>query len=413
VSSILEVFAIQFETNAKEAKQEVDEFGGELDELEGRIDDSTEASNKLGESFFSTGKLGRQALGVAATLGAAFAAMAGQAANQLAAGRVSQFLSQDIESFHAMGEALKDLTGDAKDYENSLLAIRGKLQDIQMGDKSSQEAFLKLGVKVIDPLTGRVRNPDDVFRDLFNRVNASDNKQLGMTFGMEAGLTQATVNAAQFNRMSDLDEIATKKQGLYNITDADVENGRKLAVASNDAMLSVSKIIQMFTREFGPEMTGLLNGFTSIIQDNIKLISQLAKQMHDLLDEGQTGAQIIAGTIESEGLIGAASSAISSPITALSAVGDEVRYQRMLEASDAAYAKFLTSQNLPANSSSFSSQKHQDAFQAKIEQVVNVNINGNGTATKKQLTDGAQNAAKIFGIELDKLGAQYSTNTEK
>lgn len=413
MASILEVFAIQFETNAKEAKQEVDEFGGELDELEGRIDDSTEASNKLGESFFSTGKLGRQALGVAATLGAAFAAMAGQAANQLAAGRVSQFLSQDIESFHAMGEALKDLTGDAKDYENSLLAIRGKLQDIQMGDKSSQEAFLKLGVKVIDPLTGRVRNPDEVFRDLFNRVNASDNKQLGMTFGMEAGLTQGTANAAQFNRMSDLDEIATRKQGLYNITDADVENGRKLAVASNDAMLSVSKIIQMFTREFGPEMAGLLNGFSSIIQDNIKLVAQLAKMTHNLLDEGQTGADIVARTIENEGVLGAAGSALMSPITALSGVGDNVRYDRLNKASDAAYAKFLSSQNVPVNSASFLAGGNQEAAQTRIDAPISITIQGDGTASQKQMSESARVFSDFLGVEMRKLGAQYSTETEK
>ena len=413
MSSILEVFAIQFETNAAKASQEVDEFGKSLDDVEERIDDSSEASDRLGESFFATGKLGRQALGVAATLGATFITLATQAANQLQLGRTAQFLAQDVESFHAMGEALKDLTGDAKDYENSLLNIRDRLQAIQMGDKGAQEAFLRLGIRVIDPATGQVRKPDEVFRDLFDRINASDNTQLAMTFGMEAGLTQATVNAAQRASMVDLDEIAERKRELYNITPADVENARKLAQASNDALLTISEIIQQFTREFGPEMTKFLTAFTSIMQDNMKLVNQVAKEMRSILNRGQSGADVAFREIEEEGFFGAAGNFLLSPIAALSAEGDKIRYERLNEEADAAFAKFLSAQNLPVNSSSFQSELYRSAVEATIEAPITIYINGDGTATNRQISESARGMSEALNIQIENLGAEFSTNTDK
>ena len=404
--SILEVFGILFTSNADELKKGTKEAEGAVNDLEETLDTSKEASDDLGDSILFTAENARELMALAVTLGSVFATMASQASDQLAEGRLAEFLDQDIEGFHAMGAAIKEVTGDANAYANSLMDMRAKMMAAQMGDSGAQLAFLKLGIQIIDPKTGRMIDPADAYKAVWERMGESNYRSLVMQFGLEAGFDPMTATAATRVSFSELEAIAAKKAEIYTVTDSDVERSRQLAVAAGDAEDAFSAIVDTMSGELVPLLTKFLGDLTTTIIQNMDYIQKMSAKAAEFYN-ATVGA--VTDTLEdpagtAKGFAGGVGEVLNAPVALGVAFFRQMYYDAIIENQNRAFSHPMNNANLTPGAGTGN---------RTLEAPITINMHITGNPDKRQLTEFAKVVYDILGVETDKLGAEFSSEVAK
>lgn len=233
--SLLNTFAILFETDAKEAKEDIEQLSDVLEETEGSakgagagLDDVSDAADN---NSFAIGGLTKSLAGLAIAYVSFEAIATGVMENALAIdkiGKFSQVLGENIVDIDAWGEAVARNGGSADAFRGSVESLNTRLADIKItGGGEIVKTLAMMGVNATTA-GGQVKSAFDVLpqlADSFQRMSASQS----FSFGRKLGLDQGTILLLQQGRNA-VDELVERQKMLGGVT----EEGYKTAALFND-----------------------------------------------------------------------------------------------------------------------------------------------------------------------------------
>lgn len=233
--SLLNTFAILFETDAKEAKEDIEQLSDVLEETEGSakgagagLDDVSDAADN---NSFAIGGLTKSLAGLAIAYVSFEAIATGVMENALAIdkiGKFSQVLGENIVEIDAWGEAVARSGGSADAFRGSVESLNTRLADIKItGGGEIVKTLAMMGVNATTA-GGQVKSAFDVLpqlADSFQRMSASQS----FSFGRKLGLDQGTILLLQQGRQA-VDELVERQKMLGGVT----EDGYKKAALFND-----------------------------------------------------------------------------------------------------------------------------------------------------------------------------------
>lgn len=262
--SLLNTFAILFETDAKKAKEDVEGLDGALGDLEegaegaaGGLDDVSQSAD---QGSVSIGGL----TGTILKLGAAYVSLdflaSGVLENAMAidvVGKFSQTLGENIVEIDAWGEAVARNGGSADAFRGSVESLNTSLADIKLtGGGDVVNTLAMLGVTATSA-GGQIKSAFDVLPELadsFQRLSASES----YAFGKKLGLDQGTILLLQQGRQA-VDELVERQKLLGGVT----EEGYEIAALFNDQWDDTKRI---FGGVFMSANTMLLPVLTDILK---------------------------------------------------------------------------------------------------------------------------------------------------
>lgn len=134
--SLIDVFGILFQSNAKEVKKDTQEAGKAVDELENRISDSNKATNQLGDSFKKMITAGVSALGTFATFNALKNSVLQTAATNAELERQSRLTGESAANLAAWDAAVEQAGGKAGEFTTWLAATNDQFVKMGMGNRT-------------------------------------------------------------------------------------------------------------------------------------------------------------------------------------------------------------------------------------------------------------------------------------
>ncbi len=273
MASLLETFAILFESNADEVKAGAEEAGGATDQLEGRILDTSKSSEQLGESFLDLVGSAKNAIANIVSVGAVALGVMSTAQQTDALGKFSQALGLNMEEIGAWSEAVIRSGGSAESFQASVKSLTGQLTDFVLtGGGPAMEVLSRLGISAFNA-SGKVKTAFELLPDLaetFERMSKAES----FAFGQKLGLDQGTIALLQQGR-EGVNQLVARQRELGVATRDDAE----AAAEFNDAWADLKQVFTNVFVSLGgsvlPVLTTVLakvREFTAFLSDNKPLV---------------------------------------------------------------------------------------------------------------------------------------------
>ncbi|CAH7182712.1 hypothetical protein VCHA50P417_20493 [Vibrio chagasii] len=281
--SILSTFTLLFDTDAKEASKDVDDFTDSTSKSEDASKKSAEQSRKeKGEReglrketdslVRSVGELIGSYIGLRTIISGVLSSAA--SANQL--DNLSSAFGLNASEMDRWGKVAKRAGGSASAFQNSMTGLQKNLTQIDMPDGNSSflEAMSKAGV------IGNYRNPDGSIKDAFEflpalieRFSELENAE-AMNFGVALGIDEQSM-AVLLKGADELARHGKEADKSYSASDSD----RKAYQDFSEKMVDVSESFDgVMTRLGGQvlptvslvlgEIADILNGLAMTTSDN-------------------------------------------------------------------------------------------------------------------------------------------------
>lgn len=133
------------------------------------------------------------------------------------------------KELHAWQGAAEMAGGSAQGMSSYMKTLSGDMQSlIMMGDTSVLPYFNALGVSMLDS-QGKARKLDDVMLDLADRFSSMDRQQ-AYTLAQQMGIDDGTFSTLSRGRI-EMERMLAIQRDMYQSTEADIENSRKLSEA--------------------------------------------------------------------------------------------------------------------------------------------------------------------------------------
>lgn len=271
--SILEVFSILFESDAKDVKKGAEDAQAATDNLEDKIQETDASTEKLGESFVDLAGSAKTALVGLVGVGAITAGLLNFATQADELGKFSQALGLNVGEVDAWSEAVVRFGGTSQSLQGSISSLTGQLTDFALtGGGAAGEVFARLGIQAFDS-AGNIKSAFDVLPEIaeaFEGLTAAE----AVGFGQKLGLDQGTILLLQQGRR-EVDEIIRRQKSLGVTT----EENAAVAADFNDAWADFSQRTSNQFRRFAsvvlPIFTRLLNGvddFVDFLKENRTIV---------------------------------------------------------------------------------------------------------------------------------------------
>jgi hypothetical protein len=263
--SLLDTFALIFETDADDAADDVDRLSGSLDDASTSGDKTSKSLNKLSsESKQSSAMLG----GLAKSLGTVIAAYVSLHAFTQAAtatdtvGKFTETLGLNIEEIDAWGAAVERNGGSADSFRGAVDALNTALGDVALGGGGDiADTLGRLGVSALDS-TGRIKQVTQILPELADAFQ-NITKRESVAFGRKLGLDQGTILLLQQGRNA-VQGLVEQQRQLGGRT----EEGYKAAAEFNDEIGNTQRIFvgmsDSMNQKVLPVLSKLLRGFQDI-----------------------------------------------------------------------------------------------------------------------------------------------------
>ncbi len=258
--SILSTFGILFQTDAKDAKKEVDDLGDSLDNLEktaedvtGAVDEMDGAVSQSAEGFLGLADgVGTAAAGLVVLTGL-LAGLTTQAMSTDEIGKFSETLGLSIEDVGAWGEAVKRSGGDANAFRGTIASLTDKLTDMDLtGGGEGAEVLARLGINARDA-GGKIKDAFSILPEIADSFqNLSKAESVG--FGRKLGLDQGTILLLQQGRVA-VEDLVNRQKQLGVATEEDYLAAAKF----NDAWADTQQIFSNLATSSGTTILPLLN----------------------------------------------------------------------------------------------------------------------------------------------------------
>lgn len=269
MDSLLEVFGILFETDAKEVKEGMEKTGKATDDLEEKIQETDVAAEKLGESFLDVITSAKGAIASFLGISATTAAILNTAQQTDELGKFTQALGLNIEEVDAWGQAVIRAGGTPEALRGSIKSLTDQLTDFAItGGGTAAEVFARLGIQAFDS-AGQIKSAFDVLPELASAFeNLTEAEAVG--FGQKLGLDQSTILLLQQGRR-EVDELIRRQKVLGVTTQEDAD----IAAAFNNAWADTRQVfrgvVQSLNTSVLPILSrvfGAVNDFVFFLRDN-------------------------------------------------------------------------------------------------------------------------------------------------
>ena len=284
MASLLETFGILFESDSKEAKKDVQEFGDVVDEFGNKMFDAEGATEDLDESLKKMSSSAKRSLVAVVSAGAVIAGTfnAIRQADQI--GKFSDALGLNVEELDAWGQAVIRFGGTAEGFQGVIGNLTTQLTEFSItGGGQIAETFALLGISAFDA-QGKVKPTLDVLLELSD-VFSQLGKAEAVTFGQKLGLDQGTILLLQQGRR-EVNELIRRQKELGTVTREDTELAAKFNSAWADTRQIFNRLFLTIGSKILPTFNRILNSVGSII---------------DFLDDHKEGVitffTIIAGVV--------------------------------------------------------------------------------------------------------------------
>lgn len=268
--SLLDTFALLFETDADEAADSIGNLSDSLDEAGQAGGAAAAGVNKAaasaGQGTSSFLDMAKSAVGLVAafvSVGAVGSAFMNQALETDRLGKFTEALGLNIAEVDAWGAAVALNGGSADSFRGSVESLNNAMGDIALGGGGDIAQTLgRLGVSALDA-TGRIKQVTELLPELADAFQ-NLSKRESVAFGQKLGLDQGTILLLQQGRAA-VSGLVEQQRQLGGRT----EEGYKASAAFNDEMSNTGRIFTGITdtasQTILPFFTKMLKGFQGIV----------------------------------------------------------------------------------------------------------------------------------------------------
>lgn len=269
--SLLDTFALIFETDADEAADDTERLADALDETGeagGRaadgVDDSSEAATRGSESFSGMAKSVGGLIAAYLSWQAISASVLDQALATDQVGKFSQVVGESIETIDAWGAAVELNGGSAESFRGSVESLNDAMADIALGGGGDiAEVLGRIGVSALGA-GGRIKSVTELLpqiADAFQNLSSRES----VAFGQKLGLDQGTILLLQQGRDA-VEGLVEQQRQLGGRT----QEGFEASAAFNDELKNTSRVFtgiaDAANQRILPVLTSILGGFRAIVQ---------------------------------------------------------------------------------------------------------------------------------------------------
>lgn len=222
------------------------------------------------------GSVNTAALGVAAGIGAAIAAIvkiekalidmtkqAAEAAKQLEI--LSSATNLSIESAQEWDYVLRTVGSSLEEAQGDLSALQEKMMDAAAGTGEGAELFSKLGISVTDT-SGKLKDTDTVLRELVSVMQLMDDEtERNAISSALLGGTGEKLTALYEQEEGALDDLIDKKKELGVASAAEVKELAKVSEAMLDLEQATDAAKTKVSAEFAPFLTDALEDVRDLV----------------------------------------------------------------------------------------------------------------------------------------------------
>lgn len=263
MASILETFAIIFESDADDVKKGASEAKKSTDTLNKSLKKTDLSTQKLAGSFSGMIKAATGALAAALSFSVIASGIRGAANYADQIGKLSDALDINVKDLDAWTVAVQKSGGTAQSFAASAKTLNSSLAEFAAKGASRASPFFEsLGISMLDA-NGNARKLTDVLPDLaesFKGLSASEASGIGQKIGLDQG----TIALLRKGKVS-VDEIIKKQKELGGITKEDTE----IAAKFNDSLVDLQTSFRGLFTSVGssvlPALTSIVDRFTSIV----------------------------------------------------------------------------------------------------------------------------------------------------
>lgn len=278
--SMLSTFAILFETDAKKASKETDEFAQSLDDVEksaegatGSVDGTTKAYS---DNSASVGALTKTMVGLVGALFAvdAIAAKVFDNADRIdAIGKLSQTVGFNIVELDAWGEATARNGGSAEAFRGTVESLQTSLQDMEItGGGEIINTLAMIGVQATKA-NGEIKSAFEILPEIATAFEGMSTEK-SFAFGKRLGLDQGTILTLQQSRY-EVDKLVERQKALGGVTKDGYENAAKFNDQWDDSKRSMNSWWLAANNNILPIFTKILKGLEVVggwVKENQTLV---------------------------------------------------------------------------------------------------------------------------------------------
>ena len=279
--SLLSLFAIEFETNAKEAAADTDKLTDSLENTESAAEGATGATDSNTKAYndnsIAIGSLTKSMVGIIASF-VAFDAIATKVFENAASidtiGKLSQTIGLNIIEMDAWGVAAERNGGSAEAFRGTVESLQNSLQDISItGGGEIINTLAMIGVQATKA-DGQIKSAFEILPEIADAFSRLSTEQ-SFAFGRRLGLDQGTILTLQQSR-HEVDNLIERQKLLGGVT----EDGYEAAAKFNDQWGDTGRVFNSLWLDANnsilPLLTKILKGMESIglwVRDNQTLVT--------------------------------------------------------------------------------------------------------------------------------------------
>ena len=268
--SLLSMFTIGFETDAKDATKEVEGLDDALEQLGDTAPDAAkgvdEVSQAADSGSMSIGGLTKTMGGLLAAYVSFDLVASGIMDNALRideVGKFSQTIGENIVEMEAWGESVARNGGSADAFRGSVESLNTSLADIKIsGGGEVIDTLAMMGIQATTS-GGQIKSAFDVLPELADSFQGLSTSE-SFSFGKKLGLDQGTILLLQQGRDA-VDDLVERQKMLGGVT----EEGYEAAANFNDQVDDSKRVFNSLWMSANatilPLLTDMLSGFEAVV----------------------------------------------------------------------------------------------------------------------------------------------------
>lgn len=269
--AILDTFAILFQTDAKNAADDVDGLNENLDDTKKSADGASEGMDGFKKSTHESNAGISTMIQTIGSLIATYLALdktidtAMENAERVdVIGKFAQVTGESIVNIDAWGQAVARNGGTAEAFRSTLESLSASLADISLtGGGDAAETLARLGINAFDA-GGKVKSAFAILpeiADSFQRLSTAQSFQ----FGRKLGLDQGTILTLQQGRVA-VDKLVQRQKALGVVT----KENYKISAKFNDQVDNTKRAFSSLSTEVTTSILPALTEILKILQDGIQ-----------------------------------------------------------------------------------------------------------------------------------------------
>ena len=266
--SVLETFAILFESNSEDATRDMDDVSRSARNLEGSLNGSSDAAQQQANSLTDMASKAAAAIGITSMLARALGSVFDETKRIDNLGKFSQTLGFDVVEVQAWGEAVKRSGGSIDSFKGSVSSLNSILADFLItGGGANAELFARIGINAFDA-SGKLKSAFDLLPDIADAFQGMS-KMESVAFGSALGLDQGTILLLQDGSEAALELVERQRAlGVATLEQAEA------SAAFQDQLADTSQAMNGLTRDVGFMALPIITKFFRAVRRGVSWMKQ-------------------------------------------------------------------------------------------------------------------------------------------